>query len=138
MQNGTDAVGALPPRVYVGHSVYKGKAALTVTPRPPEFASLEVGYTLTHLITYPFFKQFYQQIPRNLMEMKKYPRPFPFSFYHLLEQSLPIYNMLQRHVKKSSLLTPPLPPPDLPVPANEKLLAWVGDEIEPRESAKKA
>ncbi|KAI9122525.1 hypothetical protein K1719_006365 [Acacia pycnantha] len=46
--------------------------------------------------------------------------------------------MLQRHVKKkSSLLTPPLPPPDLPVPANEKLLAWVGDEIEPRESAKK-
>ncbi|KAI9087158.1 hypothetical protein K1719_030793 [Acacia pycnantha] len=41
MQNGTDAVGALPPRVYVGHSVYKGKAALTVTPRPPEFASLE-------------------------------------------------------------------------------------------------
>ncbi|KAI9126773.1 hypothetical protein K1719_002369 [Acacia pycnantha] len=65
--------------------------------------------------------------------------PFPFSFYHLLEQSLSLYNMLQRHVKKkSSLLTPPLPPPDLPVPANEKLLAWVGDEIEPRESAKKA
>ncbi|KAK4261161.1 hypothetical protein QN277_004202 [Acacia crassicarpa] len=41
--NGNDAVGALPPRVYVGHSVYKGKAALTATPRPPEFASLESG-----------------------------------------------------------------------------------------------
>ncbi|XP_054800790.1 branched-chain-amino-acid aminotransferase-like protein 2 [Prosopis cineraria] len=67
----------------------------------------------------------------------KYPQPFPFSFYDLLEQSLPLYNMLRRHVKKkSSLLTPTLPPPDLPVPANEKLLAWVGDEIVPRESAK--
>ncbi|KAI9075678.1 hypothetical protein K1719_042375 [Acacia pycnantha] len=42
MQNRTDAVGALPPRVYVCHSIYKGKAALTVTPRPPEFVSLEV------------------------------------------------------------------------------------------------
>lgn len=38
--------------------------------------------------------------------------------------------------RKSSLLKSPLPPPDLPVPANEKLLAWVGDEILPRESAK--
>jgi len=38
--------------------------------------------------------------------------------------------------KKSSLLMPPLPTPDLPVPANEKLLAWVGDEIAPRDSAK--
>jgi hypothetical protein len=36
----------------------------------------------------------------------------------------------------STLLKTPLPPPDLPVPANEKLLAWVGDEILPRESAK--
>jgi hypothetical protein len=44
--------------------------------------------------------------------------------------------MLRRHVKqKSSLLKSPLTP-DLPVPANEKLLAWVGDEILPRESAK--
>ncbi|MCH86058.1 single-stranded DNA-binding protein WHY1 chloroplastic-like, partial [Trifolium medium] len=33
--------GALPPRVYVGHSIYKGKAALTITPRPPEFAPLD-------------------------------------------------------------------------------------------------
>jgi len=38
--------------------------------------------------------------------------------------------------KKSSLLSPPLPNPDLPVPANEKLLAWVGDEIVTRDSAK--
>ncbi|KAK7274745.1 hypothetical protein RIF29_15843 [Crotalaria pallida] len=37
------AVGALPPKVYVGHSLYKGKAALTVTPKPPEFAPLESG-----------------------------------------------------------------------------------------------
>ncbi|KAK4741378.1 hypothetical protein SAY87_024966 [Trapa incisa] len=37
------AVGALPPRVFVGHSIYKGKAALTVEPRAPEFTSLESG-----------------------------------------------------------------------------------------------
>ena len=36
------SVRASPPRVYVGHSIYKGKAALTVSPRPPEFASLDV------------------------------------------------------------------------------------------------
>ncbi|PNX56931.1 single-stranded DNA-binding protein WHY1 chloroplastic-like, partial [Trifolium pratense] len=41
-------VGALPPRVYVGHSIYKGKAALTITPRPPEFAPLDSGaYKIT-------------------------------------------------------------------------------------------
>ncbi|MCH79321.1 branched-chain amino acid aminotransferase-like protein [Trifolium medium] len=70
-------------------------------------------------------------------QQKKNPEPFPFSLYDLLEQSLPLYNMLRRHVKKqSSLLSSPLPPPVLPVPANEKLLAWVGDEIVTRESAK--
>ncbi|XP_061349478.1 branched-chain-amino-acid aminotransferase-like protein 2 [Gastrolobium bilobum] len=70
-------------------------------------------------------------------EERKYPQPFPFSLYDLLEQSLPLYNMLRHHVKKkSSLLSPPLPLPDLPVPANEKLLAWVGDEIVTRDSAK--
>ncbi|CAI8603420.1 unnamed protein product [Vicia faba] len=70
-------------------------------------------------------------------EQKKYPKPFPFALYDLLEQTLPLYNMLRRHVKKkSSLLSSPLPPPDLPVPANEKLLAWVGDEIVTRENAK--
>ncbi|KAF5945278.1 hypothetical protein HYC85_015506 [Camellia sinensis] len=31
------------PRVFVGHSVYKGKAALTVEPRPPEFSALDSG-----------------------------------------------------------------------------------------------
>jgi len=66
-----------------------------------------------------------------------YPVPFPFSLYELLEQSLPLYNLLRRHVKQtSSLIKSSLPPPDLPVPANEKLLAWVGDEILPRDSAK--
>ncbi|GMH10449.1 hypothetical protein Nepgr_012290 [Nepenthes gracilis] len=67
----------------------------------------------------------------------KYPKPFPPSLYHLLEESLPFYYFLRRHVKSSSsLLRSHLPPPSLPVPANEKLLAWVGDEILPRESAK--
>ncbi|KAL9240879.1 hypothetical protein vseg_015050 [Gypsophila vaccaria] len=31
------------PRVFVGHSIYKGKAALTVDPRGPEFVPLESG-----------------------------------------------------------------------------------------------
>ncbi|XP_059648881.1 single-stranded DNA-binding protein WHY1, chloroplastic-like [Cornus florida] len=31
------------PRVFVGHSIYKGKAALTVEPRPPEFTPLDSG-----------------------------------------------------------------------------------------------
>ncbi|EPS66445.1 hypothetical protein M569_08332, partial [Genlisea aurea] len=35
--------GQLPPRVYAGYSVYKGKAAITVEPRPPEFSSLGSG-----------------------------------------------------------------------------------------------
>uniref|UniRef100_A0A2P2NZ31 Branched-chain-amino-acid aminotransferase-like protein 1 n=1 Tax=Rhizophora mucronata TaxID=61149 RepID=A0A2P2NZ31_RHIMU len=70
-------------------------------------------------------------------QVQKYPKPFPLSLYDLLEQSLPFYNILRRHVKQTStLLKTPLPPPDLPVPANEKLLAWVGDDILPRESAK--
>ncbi|CAL5400611.1 unnamed protein product [Camellia sinensis] len=63
-------------------------------------------------------------------------RPFPSSLYDLLEQSLPFYNMLRRHAKGISLLKPQLPRPNLPVPANEKLLVWVGDEIVPRDSAK--
>ncbi|XP_065863076.1 single-stranded DNA-binding protein WHY1, chloroplastic-like [Euphorbia lathyris] len=37
------SVGELPPKVFVGHSIYKGKAALTVEPRAPEFAALESG-----------------------------------------------------------------------------------------------
>ncbi|KAF8087338.1 hypothetical protein N665_0588s0007 [Sinapis alba] len=39
-QNGE---GAAPARFYVGHSIYKGKAALTVEPRAPEFVSLDSG-----------------------------------------------------------------------------------------------
>ncbi|KAK6915543.1 hypothetical protein RJ641_020660, partial [Dillenia turbinata] len=69
--------------------------------------------------------------------MRKYPLPLPPSLYDLLEQSLPFYNMLNHHNKrKLRALGPPLSTPDLPVPANEKLLAWVGDEILPRDSAK--
>jgi len=33
----------LPPRYFVGHSIYKGKAALTVEPRAPEFTPLDSG-----------------------------------------------------------------------------------------------
>ncbi|KAI3445167.1 hypothetical protein Pfo_001832 [Paulownia fortunei] len=64
---------------------------------------------------------------------RKYPSPFPSSLYNLLEQSLPFYNLLIRYVRRTT--TESLPP-NLPVPANEKLLAWVGDQIVPRESAK--
>ncbi|KAG5549262.1 hypothetical protein RHGRI_014575 [Rhododendron griersonianum] len=67
---------------------------------------------------------------------KKYPSPFLSSLYDLLEQSLPLYNMLRRHTRGKSSLGPQLPRPSLPVPANEKLLVWVGDEILPRDSAK--
>ncbi|PQQ09185.1 branched-chain-amino-acid aminotransferase-like protein 1 [Prunus yedoensis var. nudiflora] len=57
---------------------------------------------------------------------RKYPMPFPMSLYDVLEQSLPFYNFLRRHVKQTScLLKSRLPEPDLPVPENEKLLAWV-------------
>ncbi|KAJ6824681.1 branched-chain-amino-acid aminotransferase-like protein 2 isoform X1 [Iris pallida] len=56
---------------------------------------------------------------------------------HDQEQSLPFYNMLRRHKMRTTFSLGPLVPiPSLPVPANEKLLAWVGDEILPRESAK--
>ncbi|XP_056165837.1 branched-chain-amino-acid aminotransferase-like protein 1 isoform X2 [Syzygium oleosum] len=63
---------------------------------------------------------------------KKYPSQFPMSLYYLLEQILPFYNLLKRQVRRRSSQ----PTPGLPVPANEKLLAWVGDEILPRDSAK--
>lgn len=64
-------------------------------------------------------------------------QPFPTSLHDLLEQSLPFYNMLKRHARRSSyILNSTLPHPSLPVPANEKLLVWVGDEIVPRETAK--
>ncbi|KAL2478144.1 Branched-chain-amino-acid aminotransferase-like protein 2 [Forsythia ovata] len=64
---------------------------------------------------------------------RKYPLPFPPTLYNLLEQCLPFYNMLRSHVKRSGVISLQ---PNLPVPANEKLLVWVGDEIVPRESAK--
>lgn len=39
----SSSVRELPLRVYVGRSVYKGKAVLTVSPVPPEFTSLDSG-----------------------------------------------------------------------------------------------
>ncbi|KAL2942226.1 Branched-chain-amino-acid aminotransferase-like protein 2 [Bienertia sinuspersici] len=68
---------------------------------------------------------------------RRYPKTFPSSLYDLLEQCLPFYNFLKSRLKQSSsLLSSPFPHPSLPVPENEKLLAWVGDEILPRDSAK--
>lgn len=32
------------PRFFVGHSIYKGKAALTVEPKAPEFTALDVSF----------------------------------------------------------------------------------------------
>lgn len=61
-----------------------------------------------------------------------YPRPFPFKLYSLLEQSLPLYNILKRQVLQPDAGIVPT----LPVPDNEQLLVWVGDELLPRESAK--
>uniref|UniRef100_A0A251K7I8 Branched-chain-amino-acid aminotransferase-like protein 1 n=1 Tax=Manihot esculenta TaxID=3983 RepID=A0A251K7I8_MANES len=82
-----------------------------------------------------WYKSVHQSTGFN--QARKYPQPFPFSLYDLLEKSIPLYNMLRRHVRQmTGLLKSPLPPPDIPIPANEKLLAWVGDEILPRESAK--
>ncbi|XP_042440760.1 branched-chain-amino-acid aminotransferase-like protein 2 isoform X3 [Zingiber officinale] len=63
--------------------------------------------------------------------------PFPLELYDLLEQSLPFYNMLRCHCRRLvSPLHSSLPFPPLPVPANEKILVWVGDELLPRENAK--
>ncbi|XP_068635446.1 single-stranded DNA-binding protein WHY1, chloroplastic-like [Aristolochia californica] len=36
-------LGALPPRVFVGYTIYKGKAALAVEPKAPEFLPLDSG-----------------------------------------------------------------------------------------------
>ncbi|XP_051124552.1 branched-chain-amino-acid aminotransferase-like protein 1 [Andrographis paniculata] len=63
---------------------------------------------------------------------KKYPSPFPPNFYDLLEQSFPFYNLLKRYARHPTAKSFH---PSLPVPANEKLLSWVGDELIPRESA---
>ncbi|XP_076936060.1 branched-chain-amino-acid aminotransferase-like protein 2 [Bidens hawaiensis] len=62
-----------------------------------------------------------------------YPHAFPGSLYELLEQSLPFYNMLRCHARQKRF--PKLPMPSLPVPANEKILVWVGDELLTRDSA---
>lgn len=45
--------------------------------------------------------------------------------------------MLKRQVKRTIRSQQiPLPDPPLPVPANKKILVWVGDELLPRDSAK--
>ncbi|PKA48606.1 Branched-chain-amino-acid aminotransferase-like protein 2 [Apostasia shenzhenica] len=69
--------------------------------------------------------------------LKAYPVTFPPALYDLLEQSLPFYKFLRRHVKQTpSSLQSSLPTLSLPVPANEKILVWVGDELVPRGDAK--
>ncbi|KAI7738905.1 hypothetical protein M8C21_020066 [Ambrosia artemisiifolia] len=62
-----------------------------------------------------------------------YPHAFPRSLYEVLEQSLPFYNMLRCHARQKRF--PKLAKPSLPVPANEKILVWVDDELLPRDSA---
>lgn len=64
---------------------------------------------------------------------KKYPLTFPSSLYELLEQSMPFYSMLKNKARRTSNI---ISNPSLPVPANEKLLAWVGDGIVTRNNAK--
>lgn len=61
-----------------------------------------------------------------------YPKPFPFKLYSLLEQCLPFYNLLRRHALRPDVSVQPT----LPVPTNEQILVWVGDELLPREDAK--
>ncbi|WVY95198.1 hypothetical protein V8G54_034286 [Vigna mungo] len=103
----------------------------------PERLDLKLGahYELMFVLAFPI--KILEDTKFKTRLFFKCKGPFPFSLYDLLEQSLPLYKMLRRHVKKkSSLLSSSLPTPDLPVPANEKLLAWVGDEIVPRDSAK--
>ncbi|KAF3431418.1 hypothetical protein FNV43_RR26149 [Rhamnella rubrinervis] len=39
----TPSGGPLPPKYFVSHSIYKGKAALTVDPKAPEFTALDSG-----------------------------------------------------------------------------------------------
>ncbi|OVA04429.1 Aminotransferase [Macleaya cordata] len=68
---------------------------------------------------------------------REFPTPLPSSLYDLLEQSLPFYNILRRKTRGTFAMSgSSLPPPPLPVPANEKILIWVGNEIVPRDSAK--
>ncbi|KAI3940070.1 hypothetical protein MKW92_025345 [Papaver armeniacum] len=69
--------------------------------------------------------------------VKEFPTPLPPSLYDLLEESLPFYNMLRKKTRRTcSVIGPSLPLPPLPVPANDKILVWVGNEIVPRDSAK--
>lgn len=52
---------------------------------------------------------------------------------------MPFYKMLRSKTRKTvhiSPLRPSLPDPPLPVPENEKILVWVGDELVPRNDAK--
>ncbi|CAN6452789.1 unnamed protein product [Victoria cruziana] len=69
---------------------------------------------------------------------REYPLPLPSGLYDLLEKSLPFYNLLKCHVRRSlsSKLSPELPSPRFPVPENKKILVWVGNELVPRDSAK--
>ncbi|GAU38717.1 hypothetical protein TSUD_396460 [Trifolium subterraneum] len=39
----SSSVGELPAKVYVGHSIYKAKGVLTVSPRSPQFIRLNSG-----------------------------------------------------------------------------------------------
>lgn len=117
-------------------TVLRGLCEDLLIPFQPAMLKWEAGPKPVDGIWAPWWYGSVQQ-STGFTPPNKYPKPLPPSLYDLLEQSLPFYNFLRQRVKKSSsLLRSPLPPPSLPVPENEKLLAWVGDEILPRESAK--
>ncbi|KAF3329275.1 Branched-chain-amino-acid aminotransferase-like protein 2 [Carex littledalei] len=70
---------------------------------------------------------------------REYPATLPVQLYDLLELSMPFYRMLRSKTRKT-VHTSPLgslfPDPPLPVPENEKILVWLGDELVPRNDAK--
>nr|CAB3500758.1 unnamed protein product [Digitaria exilis] len=102
---------------------------------PPSFMELGIGELVS---IYSELSELGKPPPViDADDLQREPETFPFSFYDLLEQSLPFYNMLKRKVRRTiGSQQIPLPDPPLPVPANKKILVWVGDELLPRDSAK--
>ena len=70
-----------------------------------------------------YFREFYLRL-----------QVFPIELYDMLEECLPFYNALKRNALRLPSFKSSIPV--LPVPKNEKILVWVGDQIVPREDAK--
>ena len=55
--------GESAPKLFVGHSIYKGKAALTVEPRSPEFSPLDVSPLLfSSYLSFSFLLSFFSSL----------------------------------------------------------------------------